>query len=291
MSRLCAKALNEGIEVEYVQRLIRKRSLLPDSFGRTLENWPWPLKIFTLGRFSLEKNGKPLRFPGKAPEKALLMLKALIAVGEKDVGEEQITDIIWPESEGDVAHSAFTTLLSRLRKLLDTEDCIKFEGGNVGVNPQICWVDAWAFDEIVSQTEKAWEDRKFPERFDKAVRLTEKALAIYKGNFLKGDEEYDWTTPERERFRRKFLFLVGKLGDYLEQSKKWTEAVELYQNGLRIDKLSEEFYQNLMICYAELGQKTEAARVYMDCRRAISETLGMEISRKTESIYQSLHKK
>ena len=91
MARLCAKALAEEIEVEYVRHLIHKRNLLPDIFGRTLENWPWPLKIFTLGQFNLEKDGKRLVFPGKAPQKAFLMLKALIALGGKDVREEQVT--------------------------------------------------------------------------------------------------------------------------------------------------------------------------------------------------------
>ncbi len=52
-ARLCAKALEAGIEVEYVQEIIRKRNLIPDKESFQLEHWPWPLKIYTLGQFSV----------------------------------------------------------------------------------------------------------------------------------------------------------------------------------------------------------------------------------------------
>jgi len=286
MARLCARALAEGIEVEYARHLIRKRNLLPDIFGRTLENWPWPLKIFTLGQFNLQKDGKRLVFPGKAPQKAFLMLKALVAFGGKDVREEQITDLLWPESEGDAAHIGFKTLLSRLRQLLGVKDAIEFQGGKASLNPETCWVDAWAFEEIFLQAKNAWEDKRGSP--GKAIRLTEAALAIYKGNFLQGDEGYDWTSPQCERLRRKFLFLINRLGEHLQQAKKWKEAVEHYQKAVEVDPLPEEFYQNLMTCYLQTGQSNEGIAVYRRFRRMISQGLDIMPSRKTEAIYQSL---
>jgi LuxR family maltose regulon positive regulatory protein len=286
MARLCAKALAEGIEVEYVRLLIRKRNLLPDIRGRTLESWPWPLKIFTLGPFNLQKDGKRLVFPGKAPQKAFLMLKALIALGGKDVREEQITDLLWPESEGDTAHIGFKTLLSRLRQLLGVKDAIEFQGGKASLNPETCWVDAWAFEEFYLQAKKAWEDKQ--DRLGKAVGLTEAALAIYKGNFLQGDEGYDCTSPQGERLRRKFLFLNGRLGEHLQQTKKWREAVEHYQRAIEVDPLPEEFYQNLMNCYLQIGQSNEGIAVYRRFRKMISQAMEIMPSRKMEALYQSL---
>jgi DNA-binding SARP family transcriptional activator len=288
MARLCAKALAEGIEVEYVRNLIRKRNLLPDILGRTLENWPWPLKIYTLGQFKLEKDGKRLAFPGKAPQKAFLMLKALIALGGKDVRQDQITDLLWPESEGDTAHIAFKTLLSRLRQLLGVKDAIELQGGKVGFNPETCWVDTWAFEEISLQAKKAWEDKRLSDRFGKAIRLTEAALALYKGNFLQCDEGYDWTSFQRDRLRRKFLFLINRLGEHLQEEKEWKEAVDHYEKAIEVDPLPEEFYQNLMICYLQIGQSNEGIAVYRRFRKIISEGMGIMPSRKTEAIYQSL---
>jgi DNA-binding SARP family transcriptional activator len=288
MARLCARALSEGIEVEYVQNLIRKRNLHPDPLGQTLENWPWPLKIFTLGQFKLERDGKRLVFQGKAPQKALLMLKALIALGVRDVRQEQIIDLLWPESEGDTAHIAFKTLLSRLRQLLAVKDGITLQAGEVGLNPEICWVDTWGFERIFSRAREAWEEKRSSDRFGKAVKLTEAALAIYRGHFLQCNEGYDWTSPQRERLQRKFLFLINKLGEHLLEMKNWKEAVEHYEKAIEIDPLPEAFHQNLMIGYLELGQCNEGIAAYRRFRKTISGGSGITPSRKTEAIYQSL---
>jgi LuxR family maltose regulon positive regulatory protein len=288
MARLCARALDEGIEVEYARTLIRKRNLHPDPLGQTLENWPWPLKVFTLGQFKLERDGKRLVFQGKAPQKALLMLKALIALGVRDVRQEQIMDLLWPESEGDTAHIAFKTLLSRLRQLLGVKDGITLQGGKVGFNPEICRVDTWVFERIFSRAREAWEEKRSSDRFGKAERLTEAALDIYKGHFLQCDEGYDWTSPHRERLQRKFLFLINKLGEHLLETKNWKEAVGHYEKAIEIDPLPEVFHQNLMIGYLALGQCEEGIAVYRRFRKTIAGGTGITPSRKTEAIYQSL---
>jgi len=47
-------------------------------------------------------------FP-KGSTKPLAMLKALIALGGKEVEEEQISDILWPDADGDMAHQSWAT--------------------------------------------------------------------------------------------------------------------------------------------------------------------------------------
>ena len=59
-------ALDEGIEVELVQKMIRAYKLQPKELPLHLENWPYPIKIYTLGRFSILKNDTALSFTGKA---------------------------------------------------------------------------------------------------------------------------------------------------------------------------------------------------------------------------------
>src|SRR3990172_5624050 len=69
MARLSAKALEYGIEVEYVRDLIRKRNLNPPSppfakggmGGIWMDSWPWPIRIKTLGRFERVKDAVHLR--------------------------------------------------------------------------------------------------------------------------------------------------------------------------------------------------------------------------------------
>ena len=97
LSKLCARALEAGIEIEYVQELIRRLNIVPEKPAFHLENWPWPLKIFSLGRFELLKDGQPVQFNRKVQKKPLLMLKALIALGGRNIDEERLTDILGPK--------------------------------------------------------------------------------------------------------------------------------------------------------------------------------------------------
>ena len=73
MAKLCAKALEAGIEVKYVQSLVRKRRLLPKEPPLEIEAWPWPIKIYTLGRFEIFKDDQLLQSKGKVQRKPLAL--------------------------------------------------------------------------------------------------------------------------------------------------------------------------------------------------------------------------
>src|SRR5438067_6688194 len=115
MSRVCARALEEGIESDYVRTLIRERRLIPEGPS---EAWPWMFRIYTLGSFRIERHGEALGGSGKAQRRPLELLKVLIAYGGAKVSESPVVDALWPRIAGDAAHRSFTSTLHRLRKLL-----------------------------------------------------------------------------------------------------------------------------------------------------------------------------
>lgn len=148
MSLLCSRALEHGIETEYALMLIRKRGLVQTAGAAMTRrnapmprNWPYPIKIYATGKFEILKDGKPLVFSGKAPKKPLEMLKTLVALGGKDITEESISDALWPDADGDMAHQSFATTLKRLRELLGLKEAIRLSGGLVSIDPAHCWVD------------------------------------------------------------------------------------------------------------------------------------------------------
>jgi DNA-binding SARP family transcriptional activator len=284
MARLCVAALEAGIEVDYVRDLIRKRNLVPDQPPLHLENWPWPLKIFTLGRFAILRDGKPVQFSRKVQQKPLSVLKALIACGGKRGNEEEIMDGLWPEAEGDMAQQSFATALHRLRQLLGNERAIQRQEGQLTLDDRFCWVDVWAFEAILEQADVHWKK----ERVEKGIELIEKATAMYKGPFLAKEMMQPWTISMRERLRSKFLRNVEKMGKYWQQGSQWERAVDCYLKGLEVDDLAEEFYQGLMNCYHELGRKTDVLAVYQRYRKTLSAVPGLEPSPKMEAICRSL---
>ena len=134
MAGLCARALEASIEEDYVRGLIQKRGLVPESSPVEVEAWPWPIKIFTLGRFEVLRDGEPMRFGRKVQRKPLALLKALIAFGGRSVREELVMDALWPDAEGDAARVALASALHRLRSLLGREQAVVRQEGQLSLD-------------------------------------------------------------------------------------------------------------------------------------------------------------
>ncbi|MDH3975645.1 MAG: hypothetical protein OEV42_15310 [Deltaproteobacteria bacterium] len=287
-SNLYAKALLAGIEVEYVQQLIRKGSLLPPEDMTDLENWPWPIKVYTLGQFGLVIDGETIRFSGKSKKKPLDMLKAIISLGGRGVREEDLTSFLWPEAEGDAAHQSFKTTLYRLRKLLRHEKSLYFSDGVVNLDPDYFWVDAWEFERLADKVDLEWRKDEMGSHITKNLEQTERAIRLYHASFLSRDSWQPWTLSMRERLRSKFHRLVKKLGDCHEQAGEYERATHCYQRGIEIDCLAEEFYRSLMKCHHKLGNKAEAITIYYRCKKVLSSSLGIEPSEETVSLFRAL---
>ena len=283
--------LEEVLKFDYMpmwKRLVRRNDLFPETWSIDSETWPWQLAIYTLGQFEIIKDREPIKFTGKVQRRPLLLLKALIALGGKEVREEQLLDLLWPDSDGDAAHSAFTTTLSRLRQLLGLEKAIRVHGKTATLERRHCWVDAWAFERIYEMAEDLWKGSRLRSGSSEIIEFTEKAINFYKGHFLPMDDDHPWMAPYRDRLRTKFHRLIMRLGDYLEEAGQWEKAVEYYERALDADDLAEELYQHLMTCYYKLGQWTEAIKVYHRCKKALSSSLGIDPSPKTQAIYKNL---
>lgn len=299
ISRLCAKALEQGIETEYVQKLIAFRGLVPpisQPHGRrehhvmVLENWPYPVKIYTFGNFRLLREVESVEFGGNGQQKPLTMLKVLIALGGRDVPASRLSDILWPDAEGDSAHKSFEITLLRLRRLLGKEGAVQLKAGTLNLDPRSCWVDLWAFEDIIGRTRGSgrWSTAVTGNASPETISLSEKAIAMYKGHFLESDAQQPWTSQIRESTRSSLLRLVASLGRYYESIARWEKASECYQKGIETDNLAEEFYRRLMVCLDRLGRKAEAVRVYHECSSALSSALGITPSEKTTAMYTKI---
>ena len=275
---LFAEALASEIESDWVRDLIMRWNVPAPS--NAPDNWPWPLRVQTLGRFRVKLHGKPIEFGRKAPRKTLALLKTLIAQGGTDVPEQALIDALWPDEDGDAAHGAYSMALSRLRKLLGDSDFLKQQGAKLSLDRRKCWVDAWAFERSASGVENS-------ARNSSATDL-EAALALYGGNFLQEDSDAPWAAVLRERLRSHFIRLVSDVAGELEKSGESVEAIKLYECGLDADNLAEAFYQGVMRCHASAGRHTEAVATYLKLKRLLSITLNLKPSATTERLYQSL---
>ncbi len=290
MARLCAKALEAGIETEYVRTLVRQRALPPSDDARDLEVWPWPIKIYTLGRLSITSNEQALVVSGKAQGRPLVLLQTLIALGGRGVPEEAMSEILWPNAEGDAAHCTFDTTLHRLRRLLGCERAVLLSDGKLSLNPAVCWVDVWAFERLLGRLDDLIKQPVTigAESTPAIARIATRASGLYRGPFLSGETNAAWAIAPRERLLSKLLCQLGTLGRYWESAGEWSRAAQAYQKAIDVSHLTEENYQRLMLVYRTLGHHSEALSVYQRCRETLLISLGRPPSPGIEALRREL---
>lgn len=278
MARLFRTALENDIEVEYVQQVIRKRRLTPPEAWVHLENWPWEVRIHTLGRFSIAAR-VPQRSSGKPPRKPLELLKLLVAAGARGVPVERALDALWSGADGDNAYHSYTSAVYRLRKLLGAEVIITREG-RIALDASRCWVDSWAFEHWLDQAAGRIACSTGP------VRALERALALYQGAFL-ADDSAPWVVAQRERLHSRYARALLELGRHYEERGAWARAFEAYQQGLERDDLSEALYQRVLVCCRELGRRPEGLAAYERCQKRLR-VLGVAPSAHTKTLRDAL---
>jgi len=152
------------------------------------------------------------------------------------------------------------------------------------------WVDVWAFQRLSGQAETERDKYKEENNIRQLLSISEKAIGIYRGDFLASDSMEPWTVSMREKLRNRFIQLVVRLCEHYAGTGQWDKAAVYCGKGLEIDDLAEEFYQRLMTCYMRLGKNADALSVYHRCCRILNATMGIEPSPKTMDIYKSLNK-
>jgi ATP/maltotriose-dependent transcriptional regulator MalT/DNA-binding SARP family transcriptional activator len=293
MSSLCARAMRAGIQTSYTERMIRNHRLMPPHSALEPDSWPWSVRLFALGRFELLGSGGPVDYAGK--KRQVELLKALVALGGTSVPVGRLIDFVWPDAQGDDGNNAFKTTLSRLRRLLPDE-AIDLQDGALTLNRYLVWTDVSAFEQLAGKALGFWEQLRGPGAAEvkgkklasDALALTGGALALYRGPFLEGDTTMMWAVSMRERLRSRFLRLMTIAGHHLERKRRWKSAVAIYQKALEAEDLHEEFYQRLMVCHRELGNRADALAVYERCRARLSGALDIAPSPTTEAIRTEL---
>lgn len=280
ISRLCAEALNEGIEVEYVEHLIAVRRLLAPRLET--EHWPRPLRIYALGRFSIQVDGVPLEFKRKAQSRPLALLKSVLALGGRGVEHGALLEQLWPDLDGDAARNAFDLALHRLRQLLVHADVLIMEDGQLRLDARRVWVDAWAFERLCSHINLGSQATLAEiEEWGRGV------LRLYHGPLLAG-EEAAWALAGRQRLRSKFERSLSQLADELQRRGSAELTIDLYRGGVDIEPQSEVLQRGLINAYRAHGRHGEAATAYRAFRDLLAVTLGVAPGPDTQALYRSL---
>ena len=162
---------------QHARRSSGKTGLLRSSPGQAHDS---PLvSVFTLGRFSLLLDGKPAEFGRKLPRRALELLKAIIALGSREISTTSLMSELWPDVDGDAARRSFDTTLHRLRKLLGDDRVLVLRDGKLSLDARYCWVDVWAFERLLGQSQRLLRRDVTGKQVFSLEQLTERLTTLY----------------------------------------------------------------------------------------------------------------
>lgn len=276
------EALAAGIESELVKTIIRAFGLRPRR--PDMDGWPWRVKVYTLGRFEVLVDDKPLEVSRKSPRRPLSLLKAVVALGSVNVPASKLIDALWADEDGDAAVRDFNVALYRLRKLLANPKALLVEDGCVSLNASHCWVDVLAI-------ERRFDELDWALKQDDDLQMSgclDTIRGLYPGSFLPADTEADWSVSLRERLRGRVVSAIQRAARRFEAAGRWDEALDWYGQGLDADDLAEAFYQGLMRCHLQMGQRAEGLTAYRRLRECLAAGLGIAPNPSSETLRRQL---
>lgn len=248
----------------------------------------WPVRIHTLGVFSLILNGNPVRFDFEPGRQTLEFLKALIALGGREVSSCNLASALWPQADGPVALRLVDESLHALRGTLGEECVLMSPEGGISLVPDYCWVDVWDFESTVAMTRRILNGDFTDKDAGRLELLSSRLQDLYQGHFLTGEDTTSWSVSLRERLRIRCIQHLLDIGRYWESCGLWDKAMPCYQRGLEIDDLVEDFYQRLMVCCLATSSIDEGLAVYRRCRKVLSTVLGLQPTPETEAVHYAL---
>jgi LuxR family transcriptional regulator, maltose regulon positive regulatory protein len=278
LAELFNLALATPRHTRLVQGLIRAHNLVDLVPEHANDNWPYPVRIFALSRFTLLVEGIQVRFASKAQRRPLELLKAILAFGGRDVPEQKLTDALWPEADADASERALTITLHRLRRMLGQLNVIERRGRTLTLDPRYVWVDAWAFERGLARA----QSKTGNERIEELAQ----ALCRYQRPFL-WDECAAWAVLPRERLRWKTVSRLFELCQLLEGPEHARAVANLYLAMIDAEPGEERLYVRLMFHYARSQDLEGAVAVYRRGLRALA-SAGTAPSPNLEAAYRLL---
>lgn len=276
-------AFERNIQVDYLSRLMHHSKLYFDQPPIHLANWPWDVRIYSLGDFRIEWGKYASGATKKFRRQSLQVLKAIIALGGNHVSLELLYDSLWPASTIADPFARLYSLVNDINQRVQSRNLLDLQDKSVSINARICWLDTWVFLQLVQESNQYNEAPG-----DRYITLSDQAINLYNGDFLAHERDCFWAVAAREKYKQAYVSLIVGLGTRWEKIEAWSVALEYYRKGLQIDPLSEPLYRASMRCCHHLKRHSEAHSIYQSCCKALTNTLGARPSPDTVSLYHQL---
>lgn len=210
--------------------------------NKSIQSKPDKDKIYIqmLGDMVITYNGNVLSGEKVRAKQLWSLLEYILVNRNSEITLDRLSDMLWPEEDIENPASALKNLVYRLRNvikknlLLENQDCIVFKHGAYNWNKEIdCIIDAEEFESAIKLAKEPGVST-----VDEKMYL-EKAINLYKGDFLPQSAHKEWVLPIFVYYQRLFMESVDRLCNIYLEEKKYAEAKEISAKGIAIDQFVE----------------------------------------------------
>jgi len=249
------------------------------------------IRIETLGQFTIQCNGKILDHKTLGGSKPILLLKAIVCHGSKDIPKEILIDNLWPDATAKAGEKNFKINLHRLRKALEPHPKKEFgysyiihKAGLISLDGELVTLDV---DEFMAFGARAVAKEQ-EEQFETAHGYYDHVMKLYKGDYFSEEPYVEWMARKRELFRTRFMELMQKKARLHEELDQRDSAISTWHRILGVDACFESAYRNLMILYADGGEKDRALETFKRCQNTLQKELATQPEAPTLLLYDQI---
>ncbi len=241
------------------ERLIKKYNfeILLKEKEKLLHEEKENIHVQLLGEFKILKNGNEISLRTIKGEKTRKLLKFFFMKYNSIVSSEEIIENFWRRRKWKKALNSLYVSISEIRNFLK-ENSLPFKlikkGEGYILKGEKALIDTGKF---LMFYKKAFNSSKYDERMENI----EKALSLYKGEFLSCERYSDFCVLTREFYKRKYCEILLLKGKMLFENKKYEEAGLVLKELIEIDPVNSEANKILIKILKKMHKEEEIIRI------------------------------
>ncbi len=248
------------------------RAALPTSITQETPT----LRIQTLGRFSVLRDGEEIPARAWTRRKAMQILWLLITSERHSLRREEIIDHLW-EDATDSAIRQFRVCLHTLHAALEPQRSSRADTRYVKTVGDRLWLDPTTV-EIDLDEFRRLAHVGLEQPGDTGLTAMLAALDLYDGPYLADAPYFDPAVATRDAVAATYRDLVVSAARALCERGQYLRAASIGRRGIEQDPYHEAAYRSVAAAYLAAGDTAAAARMEEFCRKRMQDDLGISIA-------------
>jgi DNA-binding SARP family transcriptional activator len=247
------------------------------------------LQISMLGGFSLSyPDGTAIDYQSNRSNKLWMVLAYLLTHRGKQITQDELIDILWPDEEIDNPVNTLKTMRHRLCGMLDAlggipgKEMIRYNHGIYAWSEEVdCVLDIDQFSTYCALAEQEQDDSQ-------KISYYLNALEYYNGDFLPKLSSEMWVMSAHAYYHAEYLRVVKKCIALLRTENRYYEIITVCQKAVTIEPYDEDLHRELIDALVRTGAKQSALDHYEKVKELFYHEFGINLSEDLVELYKQI---